>query len=110
MYEKPSLNSPEFRQTAASLKRYDPKSAIPQVAALLTVPKLQANTIRLETLVHLAVANCCGNESVPVAQIGKWLNNYLENSKIANLEDPTEDVFVGNVGTSKGNRRIFNGI
>ena len=110
MFDKISLNAPEFRYIAACLGKYDPKSAIPLIGALLTIPELQANTFRLETLVHLAVANCCGNESVPVAQIGKWLNNYLENSKITNLEDPTEDVFVGNVGTSKGNRRIFNGI
>ena len=49
-------------------------------------------------------------KSCPVSQIGKWLNNYLENSEIVSLEDPLEDVFVGNVGTSQGNRRIFNGI
>lgn len=109
MFEKPSLNSPEFWQIAASLDKYDPKSVIPRVAALLTVPKLQANTFRLETLVHLTVAYCRGNESVTRTRIGKWLNKYLENSGIAGLEDPPEDVFVGNVGTSHGNRRIFNG-
>ena len=110
MFDRIPLNAPEFRQIAASLNEYDPNSAIPQVAALLTIPKLQANTVRLETLVHLAVAYCYGTECVPVTQIGKWLNNYLENSKIANREDPPEDVFIGNVGTPKGNRRIFNGI
>ena len=110
MYQNIPLNSPEFRHTAASLKQYDPKSVIPKVGALLTVPTLQANTVRLETLVHLAVANCHGSESVSKTQMSKWLNNYFENSKIANLEDPPEDVFVGNVGTFEGNRRIFNGI
>ena len=110
MFDRIPLNAPEFRQIAASLHEYDPKSVIPQVGALLTIPELQANTIRLETLVHLAVAYCDGNEIVPAAQIGKWLNNYLENSKIANREDPPEDVFIGNVGTPQGNRRIFNGI
>ena len=110
MFDKILLNAPEFRQIATSLNKYDPKSAIPLIGSLLTIPELQANTIRLETLVHLAVAYCDGSESVPVPQIGRWLNNYLENSNIARLEDPSEDVFVGNVRTSKGNRRIFNGI
>ena len=65
MIDKIPLNAPEFRQIAASLGKYDPKSVIPQVGALLTVPGLQANTVRLETLVHLAVAYCDGNEIVP---------------------------------------------
>ena len=110
MFDKISLNAPEFRQIAASLNKYDPKLVIPQVGALLTVPTLQANTIRLETLAHLAVAYCHGNESVPVNQIGEWLNRYLGKTEIAGLEDPPEDVFIGNVGTPQGNRRIFNGI
>ena len=103
MIDRIPLNAPEFRQIAASLNEYDPKSIIPQVAALLTVPELQANTIRLETLAHLAVAYCQGNKSVPVSEIGKWLNRHLGTTEIAGLEDPPEDVFIGNVGTSQGN-------
>ena len=110
MYEMVSLNAPELRRTAASLKKYDAKSAIPQLGALLTVPALQANTVRLETLVHLAVAHCHGCSRPGVTQIDEWLNNHLGNTGIARLEDPAEDVFVTNVGTPEGNRRIFNGI
>ena len=110
MYEMVSLNAPELRRTAASLKKYDAKSAIPQLGALLTVPALQANTVRLETLVHLAVAHCHGRSHLDVTEIDEWLNNHLGNTGIARLEDPAEDVFVINVGTPEGNRRIFNGI
>ena len=52
-----SLNASELRRTAASLEKYDAKSAIAQLGGLLTAPELQANTVRLETLVHLAVAH-----------------------------------------------------
>lgn len=109
MIDRIPLNAPEFRQIAASLNKCDPKSVIPQAGALLTVPELQANTIRLETLAHLAVAYCQGKKSVPVSEIGEWLNRHLGTTEIAGLEDPPEDVFIGNVGTSQGNRRIFNG-
>ena len=105
-----SLNAPELRRTAASLEKYDAKSAVAQLGALLTVPELQANTVRLETLVHLAVAHCHGCSRPGVTQIDEWLNNHLGNTGIARLEDPAEDVFVTNVGTPEGNRRIFSGI
>ena len=105
-----SLNDPGLRRTAASVEKYDAKSAIPQLGALLTVPDLQANTVRLETLVHLAVAHCQGHNCLGVTQIDEWLNNHLDNNGIASLEDPIEDVFVANVGTPEGNLRVFNGI
>ena len=104
------LNAPELRRTAASLEQYDAKSAIAQLGALLTVPGLQANTIRLETLVHLSVAHCQGSRNPGLAEISRWLNNLLRDTWVARLEDPAEDVFVTNVGTPQGNRRIFEGV
>ena len=105
-----SLNASELRRTAVSLEKYDAKSAIAQLGALLTVPELQANTIRLEILVHLAVSHCHGRSSLGSTEIAEWLNNHLGNTWIARLEDPAEDVFVTNVGTPEGNRRVFEGI
>ena len=74
------------------------------------MPRLQANTIRLETLVHLAVAHCQGSRNPSLAEISRWLNNRLRNTRAARLEDPVEGVFVTNVGTPEGNRRVFEGI
>ena len=105
-----SLNAPELRRTAVSLEKYDAKSAIAQLGALLTAPELQVNTIRLETLVHLAVAHCHGYSSLGFTEIAEYLNNHLGNSCIARFEDPAEDVFVTNVGTPEGNRRVFEGV
>ena len=104
------LNAPELKRTADSIEKYDAQSAIAQLGALLTVPKLQANTIRLETLVHLAVAHCHGRSSLEFTEITKWLNNHLGNTWIARIEDPAEDVFVTNVGTPEGNRRTFESV
>ena len=38
------------------------------------------------------------------------LNKHLGNTRIVNLEDPAEDVFITNIETPEGNRRVFEGI
>ncbi|TKS58235.1 MAG: hypothetical protein EWM72_03127 [Nitrospira sp.] len=87
---------------------YAPRATIANVAGLLTAPQLQANTVRLEVLAHLAVAHCAGRKKPTNADLSRWLNRYLE--RIARIEDPVEDVFVTNVDTPQGNRRTFEGI
>lgn len=54
------LDSPELKRLANFLEKYDLRSTVTQLAGLLTIPSLQANTIRIETVVHLAVAHCRG--------------------------------------------------
>jgi len=104
------LNGPELKRVAKSLEKYDLKSTVTQLGGLLTAPALQANTIRIETLVHLAVAHCHGYRKPSLTEIDGWLNKYLGNTRIALLEDPVEDVFITNVETPEGNRRVFEGI
>ncbi len=104
------LNSPELNHIAEFLGKYDLKSTVSQLGGLLTAPALQANTIRIETLVHLAVAHCNGRRKPGLTEIGHWLNRQLGNTQIALLEDPVEDVFITNVETPEGNRRVFEGI
>ena len=104
------LNAPELKRIAGFLGKYDLKSTVTQLGGLLTAPALQANTIRIETLVHLAVAHCHGRRKPGLTEIGHWLNRQLANTQIALLEDPVEDVFVTNVETPEGNRRVFEGI
>ena len=104
------INSPELRQLAKSLRKYESKTTVARLAGLLTVPSLQANTFRLETVVHLAVGFACrGNLKPGVRDIGKWLNRELGDTLLARSEDPAEDVFVSNVETPDGNRRLFEG-
>ncbi len=103
------INFSDFRRFAKFFEKYDLQSSVTQLAGLLTVPSLQANAFRIETAIHLAVANCEGSRNLKLAEIDHWLNQYLGN-RIAIYEDPVEDVFITNVETHEGNRRIFPGI
>ena len=102
-----SLNAPNLTRLAKFLEKYNLRSTVTQLAGLLTAPSLQANTIRIETAVHLAIANCQGRHKPGLTEIGHWLNRDLGDMTVAHLEDPSEDVFVTNVSTPQGNRRIF---
>ena len=104
------IESSETAALASALTGYDARATITHAAALLTVPHLQANAMRLEVLVHLAAAKCAGRKKPKIRQIEKWLNDELGRGEIAMLEDPAEDVFVSNVRTPEGNRRIFEGL
>lgn len=104
------LNSSELIDLADQLKKFNLKSTITQIGGLLTAPELQANTVRIELLVHLAVAYCQGTQKPCLTDIDDWLNRQLGNTEVALLEDPVEDVFVTNIKTPEGNRRIFEGI
>lgn len=100
----------ETEKLARMMTKYVPRATIARTAGLLTVPHLQANTVRLEVLVHLAVTHCKGERKPTSTEIGRWLNQYLGKTQMAILEDPVEDVFVTNVETPMGNRRVFEGI
>lgn len=104
------IASAETEKLARVLAKYAPRATVARSASLLTVPGLQANTVRLEVLVHLAVAYCAGNKKPGYVELGRWLNQYLGQTQMAMWEDPIEDVFVTNVNTPEGNRRVFEGI
>ena len=104
------LSSPELDKITKFLGKYDLKSTVSKLAGLLTAPSFQANTIRIEILVHLAVTYCRGNRKPGITEIRNWLNRQLAKTDILRLEDPVEDVFVTNVETPEGNRRVFEGI
>lgn len=76
-------------------------------AALLTIPRLQCVAPRLECLAHLVAALSVGDVPPECAVIEDVLNVGLHDSTAHRKEDPAEDVFIGNVGTSTGNFRIF---
>lgn len=101
------VTSEATRALARVLSRFAPRVTITRAAALLTVPSFQANNIRIELLVHLALAHCTGNDRPTLEQLGRWLNTHLGDPSISSIEDPVEDVFVTTVGTARGNRRLF---
>ena len=91
------ISLPETATLARVLTGYARRATITRTAGLLTAPELQANAVRLELLVHLAVAHCAGTKRPSYGEFGRWLNHHLSQADIANLEDPVEDVFVTNV-------------
>lgn len=104
------IASAETAKLATVLRPFAPRATITRTAGLLTAPNLQANTVRLELLVHLAVAHCAGKQKPREADLARWLNRYLGQTQSAMFEDPVEDVFITNVATLEGNRRIFESI
>lgn len=97
------LAASELHRISGCLRTCDPKSAIARLGGLLTVPALQANTTRIETLVHLAAAYCHGRRDLRRSEIGHLLNERLGEVSVTSLEDPVEDVFVTSVETPEGN-------
>src|SRR5437867_146107 len=104
------ITSSETAALASALTTYDARATITRAAALLTVPHLQANALRLEILVHLAASKCGGHKEPRSQDLESWLNDDLGQGEIATLEDPPEDVFVSNIETPEGNFRIFEGL
>lgn len=104
------ISLPETEKLARVLGGYAPRATITRAAGLLTAPSLQANTLRLELLVHLAVAHCAGKKKPSYGEFGRWLNNHLDQPDISGFEDPVEDVFITNVDTPEGTRRVFEGV
>jgi hypothetical protein len=105
------ISSPETAKLSSLLNKYEPRTTIAWSAGLLTAPQLQANTFRIELLIHLAVAHCAGKKKPGYSDVEEWLNQkHLGQRLVSRLEDPVEDVFVTNVETPKGNYRIFEGI
>ena len=92
------------------LERFEPLASAAMVAGLLTEPSLQANTFRIELLVHLLLGVAAGNRRAGRREISRLIKSELEATVFALMEDPPEDVFVTNVGTSRGNIRIFEGV
>jgi hypothetical protein len=93
----------------AELELFDPLTSAALVAGLLTEPSLQANTLRIELLIHLLLAFAVGNRNAGRPEIVRWIDSELGTTVFALMEDPPEDVFVSNVITPNGNFRIFEG-
>ena len=80
-------------------------------AGLLTRAELQANCLRLESLVHLA-SLCCEGTGSPTT--GFWFGapstSLARVTAIQTQPDPSEYVSVALVNTPRGNFRVFEGI
>lgn len=98
----------EHPSVAKTLAKSEPFSTAALIGGLLTLPELQANSIRLQALAHLAVWLGKGRKRPNLAQLSPWFN-ALDDGPCGRLEDPSEDLFISNVSDSLGNYRMFEG-
>lgn len=86
----------------------DRQKVVAAIGGLLTLPSLQANTLRLEAMAHLALAHCQGRRSPTHKDAARWFK--LVGSRIWHLEDPAEDVFTTRVIFEGVNYRVLEGL
>jgi hypothetical protein len=103
------LVSSENATLIKDIKPFDPIQLASAFGGLLTDPSLQSNCIRLETLVHLAIASAEGSRK-PNAKIMASAFSVLGGGICGRLEDPAEDVFVSSIATRCGNFLVLEGI
>lgn len=96
---------PEF---ANVLKHAHPLKAAATFGALLTQKKFQQNCLRLEILVHISIAMGFGAKA-PTSDLLLRGFNSVGRAK-GHLEDPAEDVFIGNIESKLGNYLVLNGL
>ena len=86
-----------------------PLAAAVAFGGLLTVPELGSNTIRIEMLIHAALALGRGKARLD-GKLAEEAFRHLGVGDCGRMEDPSEDVLVGTVRTSQGNFRVLQGI
>lgn len=82
--------------------------AVAAFGALLTIPDVQANSARIEAMIHLAIAHAQGKQS-PSSRLAAELFASI-GGKTGHLEDPAEDLMIEAVRSPWGNYRIISGL
>lgn len=100
----------EHSGLVAKLRRFDFPQAARLVAGLSLHPQFHANTIRIEVLEHLIAVSCQKRAEASLNDLIHWLEKDMAESKVAHLEDPVEDVFIGCINSTFGSYRIFSGV
>lgn len=91
------------------LSKMDKLTTTSTFAALLAIPRLQANAYRLEALVHIAVATSSGRQHLTSEFVRKVFKRFGDGI-CGRLEDPAEDLFTTVVHSSNGNFLVFEGL
>jgi hypothetical protein len=110
MAEQPLIEiEHQHKRLIDQLKGYKPVETAISLSSLLTIPDLQSNYLRIETLILFALTYCRGEYEPTFQEIQQWFYE-LNESQYSAFEDPAEDVFVGIVHTQIENYRILTGI
>ena len=97
-----------FAPHRAGFGHCDLYKSIAAIGGLLTLPVLQANTLRLEAIAHLALANCNGRQSPTLQNASRWFKTV--GAHMGHLEDPVADVFLTRVIFRGANYRVIEGL
>jgi hypothetical protein len=92
------------------IRPYKAIDAIAKTAALLLVPELSANNVRIEHLLNLIVKNAKGKKIFNRGVLHQILNIKLSSTQWAWEEDPPEELFSGNIALSCGNFLMLEGL
>mgnify|MGYP000359325356 CR=1 FL=1 len=96
------------KKLEGTLAPYDIQASIAAAGGLLTVPGLQANTVRLQAIAHLAVAHAGGRKTPNKQDAARWFKQVGQ--VFGHMEDAAEDVFVTRVYLDGVNYRVFEGL
>ena len=91
------------------MRGLDGPKAAATFGGLLTDPRLQPHSLRLETLAHFAVAGSTGGRTASYSVL-KDAFSSMGDGACGYLEDPPEGLFVDLVRTPRGHFRIVSGI
>jgi hypothetical protein len=95
-------------QFTRALAHHCPVKTAAAFGGLLLQKRLQSNCLRLELLVHLCL---CFGKGVRAPTQSLLTRGFTSVETICGyLEDPREDVFVGNIHSIRGNYRVLEGI
>lgn len=104
----PSLLLAEHEKTAKLLGQTNSSNSALLFGSLLLLPKYQANCVRLESLVHLALVTEDGDGELSQRKARKCFDDLGE-GRCGIREDPIEDIFVNLVVTEQRNFRVLEG-
>ena len=88
--------------------RYDVKASVGAAGGLLTIPELQANSVRLEVIAHLIAASAAGKKKPNQRDAARWFKQVGQ--VFSHMEDPAEDVFVTRVHLEGQNYLVLEGL
>ena len=91
------------------IKQFDLFSCIVAAAGLMTLAENHTKIFRLDTFILLVAAHGAGQQRPSIRDLERWLNRYIPQSTIRRLEDPPEDLAIGNVCTASGDMHTLNG-
>ena len=102
------MASSKGRGQGSGFGHCDLYKSIAAIGGLLTLPVLQANSLRLEAIAHLALANCNGRQSPTLQNASRWFKTV--GADMGHLEDPVADVLLTRVIFRGANYRVIEGL